>query len=89
MDLPTAIGLKTVALWPACRAELVEVRAPERWRRATFGDVSAISIRSTALKLNLNRTELHGDSDAQPEARPVLNLCRVEACQPCSVEVRA
>lgn len=55
--------------------------------QAAFGHVSEDAVRAIALALNLSRAEVHGvvsfyhDFHAEPEARPVLKLCRAEACQ--------
>jgi len=52
-----------------------------------FGCVDESAIRAIALALNLSRAEVHGvvsfyhDFRKQPEPRPVLKLCRAEACQ--------
>jgi formate dehydrogenase subunit gamma len=51
------------------------------------GCVSETAIRDIASALNLTRAEVHGvasfyqDFKQAPEARPVLKLCRAEACQ--------
>ncbi len=55
--------------------------------QAEFGHVSEDAIRAIALDLNLTRAEVHGvvsfyhDYRSTPEPRPVLKLCRAEACQ--------
>ena len=55
--------------------------------QAEFGHVSEGAIRAIALGLNLSRAEVHGvvsfyhDFRGEPDARPVLKLCRAEACQ--------
>jgi formate dehydrogenase subunit gamma len=60
--------------------------------QAAFGHVSEDAIRTIALALNLTRAEVHGvvsfyhDFRSQPEPRPVLKLCRAEACQARGVE---
>jgi formate dehydrogenase subunit gamma len=52
-----------------------------------FGHVSEASIRIIAGTLNLTRAEVFGvvsfyhDYKAAPESRPVVKLCRAEACQ--------
>lgn len=51
------------------------------------GFVSETAIRDIASALNLTRAEVHGvvsfyqDFKPTPDARPVLKLCRAEACQ--------
>jgi formate dehydrogenase subunit gamma len=55
--------------------------------QAEFGHVSEASIRIIAGALNLTRAEVFGvvsfyhDYKAAPESRPVVKLCRAEACQ--------
>ncbi len=55
--------------------------------QAEYGHVSEAAIREVALALNLTRAEVHGvvsfyhDFRATPDARPVVKLCRAEACQ--------
>ncbi len=55
--------------------------------QAEFGCVDETAKRRIAEALNLSRAEVHGvvsfyhDFRAAPEARPVLKLCRAEACQ--------
>lgn len=55
--------------------------------QAAFGHVSEDSERAIAQALNLSRAEVHGvvsfyhDFHAEPEAVPVVKLCRAEACQ--------
>jgi formate dehydrogenase subunit gamma len=57
-----------------------------------FGHVSEDSIRAIATGLNLTRAEVYGvvsfyhDFRKEPEARPVLKLCRSEACKARGVE---
>lgn len=57
-----------------------------------FGHVSEVAVRRIAQALNLTRAEVHGvvsfyhDFQAEPDARPVLELCRAEACQARGVE---
>lgn len=52
-----------------------------------FGYVSEDAIREIALGLNLTRAEVYGvvsfyhDFRKEPETRPVLKLCRAEACK--------
>ncbi len=52
-----------------------------------FGHVSEDSVREIAQELNLTRAEVHGvvsfyhDFKPAPEARPIVKLCRAEACQ--------
>ena len=60
--------------------------------QAAFGCVSEDHIRHIALALNLTRAEVHGvvsfyhDFKAAPDPRPVVKLCRAEACQARGVE---
>ncbi|MBB5687795.1 NAD(P)H-dependent oxidoreductase subunit E [Sphingobium boeckii] len=55
--------------------------------QAEFGWIDDTTIRAVALELNLSRAEVHGvisfyhDFRTRPEARPVIKLCRAEACQ--------
>lgn len=55
--------------------------------QAEFGWIDEAMIRTIALELNLSRAEVHGvvsfyhDFRTRPEPRPVLKLCRAEACQ--------
>jgi formate dehydrogenase subunit gamma len=57
-----------------------------------FGCVDDAAKRRIAAALNLSRAEVHGvvsfyhDFRDQPEQRPVLKLCRAEACQARGVE---
>lgn len=57
-----------------------------------FGCVDDAAKRRIAAALNLSRAEVHGvvsfyhDFRDQPEPRPVLKLCRAEACQARGVE---
>ena len=52
-----------------------------------LGCVDAASEAQIALALNLSRADVHGvvsfyhDFRAEPDARPVVQLCRAEACQ--------
>jgi formate dehydrogenase subunit gamma len=63
--------------------------------QATFGYVSEDAIRAIALALNLTRAEVHGvvsfyhDFKTQADPRPVLKLCRAEACQARGVDAVA
>lgn len=63
--------------------------------QTAYGHVSEDAMRAIALALNLSRAEVHGvvsfyhDFHAEPEARPVLKLCRAEACQARGVEALA
>lgn len=63
--------------------------------QAEYGHVSEEAVRAIALALNLSRAEVHGvvsfyhDFHAEPEAKPVLKLCRAEACQARGVEALA
>lgn len=60
--------------------------------QAEFGHVSEVAIREVASALNLTRAEVYGvvsfyhDFKATPETRPVVKLCRAEACQARGVE---
>lgn len=55
--------------------------------QAAFGFVSEAAIREIASALNLTRAEVHGvvsfyhDFKTQAEPRPILKICRSEACQ--------
>ncbi len=55
--------------------------------QAAFGHVSEEAIKAIASSLNLTRAEVHGvvsfyhDFKTAPEGRPVLKICRAEACQ--------
>ena len=57
-----------------------------------FGHVSEDAMREIALALNLTRAEVYGvvsfyhDFRKQAEARPILKLCRAEACKARGVE---
>ncbi len=61
--------------------------------QAAFGCVDAQAERTIAHALNLSRAEVHGvvsfyhDFAAEPDPRPVVQLCRAEACQARGVEV--
>lgn len=63
--------------------------------QAAFGHVPEEAERAIASALNLSRAEVHGvvsfyhDFHAEPDARPVLKLCRAEACQARGVEALA
>lgn len=63
--------------------------------QAAFGHVSEDAVRAVALALNLSRAEVHGvvsfyhDFHAEADARPVLKLCRAEACQARGVDALA
>ena len=60
--------------------------------QAEFGCVDAVAERVIAKALNLSRAEVHGvvsfyhDFSAEPDPRPVVQLCRAEACQARGVE---
>lgn len=60
--------------------------------QAEHGHVSDSAIREIAEALNLTRAEVHGvvsfyhDFTKDPESRPVIKLCRAEACQARGVE---
>jgi formate dehydrogenase subunit gamma len=55
--------------------------------QATFGHVSETVIREIADALNLTRAEVHGvvsfyhDFKTAPDPRPVVKICKAEACQ--------
>ena len=55
--------------------------------QSEFGHISVDAIREIAAALNLTRAEVHGvvsfyhDFTTAPEMRPVVRLCRAEACQ--------
>ena len=55
--------------------------------QAAFGHVPDAAVPIVANALNLSRAEVHGvvtfyhDFKREPEARPVIKLCRAEACQ--------
>ncbi len=57
-----------------------------------FGHVSEIAKRQIAKALNLSRAEVHGvvsfyhDFKSEPAHKPVLKLCRAEACKARGVE---
>ena len=57
-----------------------------------FGCVDSEAERAIAHELNLSRAEVHGvvsfyhDFTAKPDPRPVVQLCRAEACQARGVE---
>jgi len=63
--------------------------------QALFGFVCEDSIRAIADALNLTRAEVHGvvsfyhDFRTAPDARPVIKLCRAEACQARGVDAVA
>lgn len=63
--------------------------------QAAFGHVSEDAIRTIAQALNLTRAEVHGvvsfyhDFKTKADPRPVLKLCRAEACQARGVEAVA
>ena len=60
--------------------------------QAAFGCVDAEAERAIAKALNLSRAEVHGvvsfyhDFAPEPDLRPVVQLCRAEACQARGVE---
>lgn len=60
--------------------------------QAEFGAVDAAAEAQIAAALNLSRAEVHGvvgfyhDFTAQHDPRPVVQLCRAEACQARGVE---
>ena len=55
--------------------------------QAAFGCIDEPAIRQIAAALNLSRAEVHGvvsfyhDYRAVPTPRPIIRLCRAEACQ--------
>jgi len=63
--------------------------------QAALGHVPAAAVPLIAAALNLSRAEVHGvvtfyhDYKAAPAARPVIRLCRAEACQARGVEALA
>ncbi|MEI6641064.1 MAG: NAD(P)H-dependent oxidoreductase subunit E [Novosphingobium sp.] len=63
--------------------------------QAAHGYISEDAVRHIAQALNLTRAEVHGvvsfyhDFREEPEARPVLKLCRAESCQARGVEALA
>jgi formate dehydrogenase subunit gamma len=60
--------------------------------QAEFGCIDEFAKRHVAKALNLSRAEVHGvvsfyhDFTEHPEPRPVIKLCRAEACQARGVE---
>lgn len=60
--------------------------------QAEYGHISDATIREVAEALNLTRAEVHGvvsfyhDFTKEAETRPVIKLCRAEACQARGVE---
>jgi len=60
--------------------------------QAAFGCIDAAAEREIAQALNLSRAEVHGvvsfyhDFSAKADPRPVVQLCRAEACQARGVE---
>jgi formate dehydrogenase subunit gamma len=60
--------------------------------QASAGYISEEAIRNIASALNLTRAEVHGvvsfyhDFKTVPDARPVIKLCRAEACKARGVE---
>jgi formate dehydrogenase subunit gamma len=63
--------------------------------QAEFGFIGEDVIRTIAEALNLTRAEVHGvvsfyhDFRTAPDARPVIKLCRAEACQARGVDAVA
>lgn len=63
--------------------------------QAEYGHVSEEAMRAVANALNLSRAEVHGvvsfyhDFHAEADTRPVLKLCRAEACQARGVDALA
>ncbi len=60
--------------------------------QAAFGCVDAVAEAAVAQALNLTRAEVHGvvsfyhDFTSAPDPRPVVELCRAEACKARGVE---
>lgn len=60
--------------------------------QAAFGHIGEDAIRTISKALNLTRAEVHGvvsfyhDFKTVPDARPVIKLCRAEACKARGVE---
>jgi len=60
--------------------------------QAAFGCIDEDAVRTIAAAFNLSRAEVHGvvsfyhDYTAKADPRPVLKLCRAEACQARGVE---
>jgi formate dehydrogenase subunit gamma len=60
--------------------------------QASAGFISEEAVRTIASALNLTRAEVHGvvsfyhDFKAAPDTRPVIKLCRAEACKARGVE---
>ena len=60
--------------------------------QADFGCIDELAKRQIATALNLSRAEVHGvvsfyhDFKAEPVGKPVLKLCRAEACKSRGVE---
>jgi formate dehydrogenase subunit gamma len=60
--------------------------------QATFGHINETDIRTIASALNLTRAEVHGvvsfyhDFKTISDTRPVIKLCRAEACKARGVE---
>ena len=60
--------------------------------QASAGHISEESVRTIASALNLTRAEVHGvvsfyhDFKTVPDARPIIKLCRAEACKARGVE---
>lgn len=63
--------------------------------QAERGYIDEETVRAIALVLNLSRAEVHGvvsfyhDFPTQPPERPVVKLCRAEACQARGAEILA
>ena len=63
--------------------------------QAAFGHVPAAAVPIVAEALNLSRADVHGvvtfyhDYKSAPETRPVVKLCRAEACQARGVDAIA
>ena len=63
--------------------------------QAEFGFIGEDAIRTIAEALNLTRAEVHGvvsfyhDFRTEPDARPIIKLCRAEACQARGVDAVA
>ena len=93
IDVKTDIQLdQIIAAHAGCEGALLPILHDVQ---AALGHVSEASIRTIAHALNLSRAEVHGvvsfyhDFHENPDPRPVLKLCRAEACQARGVEALA
>jgi formate dehydrogenase subunit gamma len=63
--------------------------------QAAFGFISDAAVALVAAALNISRADVHGvvtfyhDFRTEPPARPIVKLCRAEACQARGVEALA